>query len=36
VRVYLDEAHFDYGARRSALIRKGGRAPRQASRQGKE
>ncbi len=22
VRVYLDEAHFDYGAKRSALIRK--------------
>jgi hypothetical protein len=22
VRAYLDEAHFDYGARRSALIRK--------------
>jgi hypothetical protein len=24
VRVYLDEAHFDFGARRSALIRKAG------------
>jgi hypothetical protein len=36
VRVYLDEAHFDYGARRSALIRKGGRGPRQAGRQGKD
>ncbi len=23
VRVYLDEAHYDFGARRSALIRKG-------------
>lgn len=23
VRVYLDEAHFDYGERRQALIRKG-------------
>jgi hypothetical protein len=24
VRVYLDEAHFDYGAKRSAVIRKPG------------
>lgn len=36
VRVYLDEAHYDYGARRAALIRKGRRATRQAAAQGKD
>ena len=36
VRVYLDEAHYDYGARRTALIRKGRRATRQAAVQAKD
>jgi hypothetical protein len=36
VRVYLDEAHYDYGARRVALILKGGGATRQADAQGKD
>jgi hypothetical protein len=36
VRVYLDEAHYDYGARRAALIHKGRRATRQAPTQGKD
>ena len=36
VRVYLDEAHYDYGARRAALIHKARRATRQAPAQGKD